>query len=81
MTPLKDFFQFIAWLFEDVLFVPLDALRHLELSTWWGANFFNFIFIIIAAAAFIFWLTKLKEYSDDEQKEADKHFGKYWDRS
>lgn len=81
MTPLTDFFHFIAWLFEDVLFVPMNALRHWQDTTWWGANILNFIFIIIAAAAFIFWMKQLKKYNDEEQREADKHFGKYWNRS
>jgi len=65
---MKDFFEGIAWLFENVLFIPFDALRKLQLDSWLLANFMNWIFMIIGAAAFIYWMLQLKKF-DDEEKE------------
>lgn len=65
---MRDFFEGIAWLFENVLFIPFDALRTLQLDSWWLANFMNWIFMIIGAAAFIYWMLQLKK-SDDEERE------------
>ena len=44
---MKSFFEGIQFLFVDVLFKPLDFLRSLELSTWFGANTINWIFMIV----------------------------------
>jgi hypothetical protein len=44
---MKAFFEGIQSLFVDFLFVPLDGLRSLELSSWFGANFINWIFMAI----------------------------------
>jgi len=69
---MKDFFEGIAWLFENVLFIPLDALRTLQLDSWWLANIMNWIFMIIGAAAFIYWMLQLKKF-DDEEKAHHNH--------
>ena len=50
---MKDFFYAIQDLFVDVLFLPLDGLRELELENWWAANFVSWIFIVIGIVAFI----------------------------
>lgn len=60
----KGFWEGIASLFEDVLFIPHDALRKLELDTWWGANAISWIFLAIGAVAFVYWLFKLKEFNE-----------------
>ena len=44
---MKSFFEGIASLFVDFLFVPMDMFRELELSNWWTANVINWMFIII----------------------------------
>ena len=44
---LRDIFEGIAYLFEEILFYPLDLLRDLELESWWAANALNFIFILV----------------------------------
>ena len=44
---MKSFFEGIASLFVDFLFVPMDLFRELELSNWWTANIINWLFIIV----------------------------------
>ncbi|MGY5851254.1 DUF6341 family protein [Salegentibacter sp. F14] len=68
---MKDFFEGIAWLFEEVLFIPLDALRELELNSWWAANAVNFIFILIGFAAFFYWMKQLKKFNDNNEENRD----------
>lgn len=68
---MKDFFEGIAWLFEEVLFIPLDALRELELNSWWAANAINFIFILIGLAAFFYWMKQLKKFNDNDEENRD----------
>ncbi|WP_081209467.1 DUF6341 family protein [Salegentibacter sediminis] len=68
---MKDFFEGIAWLFEEVLFIPLDALRKLELDSWWAANAINFIFILIGFAAFFYWMKQLKKFNDNNEENRD----------
>ncbi|MAP81652.1 MAG: uracil phosphoribosyltransferase [Aequorivita sp.] len=63
----KGFWEGIASLFEDLLFLPYDALAALELDSWWLANAINFVFVIIATAAFIYWLGKLKDYNENTE--------------
>ncbi len=68
---MKEIFEGIAWIFEEILFYPLDALRELELSSWWGANALNFIFILVGFAAFFFWMKQLKQYNDNNEEDRD----------
>lgn len=68
---MKDFFEGIASLFEDVLFIPFDLLRDLELESWFLANFMNWIFVIIAFVAFIFWMLQLKKFNDNNEEDRD----------
>ncbi len=68
---MKDFFEGIAWLFEEILFLPFNMLRELELSSWFLANILNWIFIIIAFAAFIFWMLQLKKFNENDEENRD----------
>lgn len=68
---MKDIFEAIAWLFEEVLLIPFNFLRELELSSWWGANALNFIFILVGLAAFIFWMKQLKKFNDNDEENRD----------
>ena len=68
---MKDFFEGIAWIFEEVLFIPLDALRELELDSWWAANAINFIFVLIGFAAFFYWMKQLKKFNDNNEENRD----------
>ncbi|APU68079.1 MAG: uracil phosphoribosyltransferase [Christiangramia sp.] len=66
---LRDLFEAIAWLFEDVLFIPLDWLRHLQDDSWFLANTLNWIFLIIGILAFGFWLKQLRIFEKEEPEE------------
>lgn len=68
---MKEFFEGIASLFEDVLFIPFDLLRDLELESWFLANFMNWIFVVIAFAAFLFWMLQLKKFNDNDEEDRD----------
>ncbi|MCM5662312.1 DUF6341 family protein [Galbibacter mesophilus] len=62
---MSDFFYGIQYLFEEVLFVPLDALRFLD--SWWLSNAINTIFILIGFAAFFYWMKQMKIFSEHEK--------------
>jgi len=66
---MKDFFNAIGDLFVNVLFLPFDALRELELSSWWLANIFSWLFIIIGMVAFVYWMLQLKGYNDNNEED------------
>ena len=61
---MKAFFEAIQFLFEDILLKPLDLLREFELISWFGANFINWIFMIICAAAFVYWIKQLQIFDE-----------------
>ena len=58
---MKSFFEGIAYLFEEILFLPFEALRALELESWTLANSINWIFMLICAAAITYWVMQLKK--------------------
>ncbi|MGB1232068.1 MAG: DUF6341 family protein [Winogradskyella sp.] len=64
---MKDFFYGIQDLFVDVLFAPFDALKALELESWFLANFMSWFFIAIGFVAFIYWMLELKKYDDNDE--------------
>lgn len=66
---MKDFFEGIASLFEDVLFLPLDALRELQDESWWAANGLNFVFVLIVLVAFVYWMLQLKSFDENDQED------------
>ncbi len=72
---MRDLFEGIQTIFEDYLFAPFNSLADLELSSWWLANALNWIFIIIAFAAFIYWMKQLKKFNDrnEEKRETTAH--------
>jgi len=72
---MKDFFYAIQDLFVDVLFLPFDALRELELTNWWAANVVSWILTIIGLIAFVYWMIQLKGYNDrgEEDKSITSH--------
>lgn len=72
--PISDFFHWIGHVFEDFLFIPLEYLRSWQDQTWWGANIFNWIFLIIFFVLFGYWLYKLKVFYDyDKENTAETH--------
>ena len=68
---MKEIFEGIAWLFENVLFVPFNALRELQLTSWFAANIMNWIFLVVGFAAFIYWMLQLKKYNDNNEEDRD----------
>lgn len=66
---MRAFFEGIQSLFEDVLFIPFNALRALELENWWSANLVSWIFILIGITAFIYWLAQLKKFNDNNEED------------
>ena len=68
---MKDFLELIQSLFEDVLFLPFDALRELELESWFAANALNWVFMLVAFAAMIYWMLQLKHYNDNDEEIRD----------
>ncbi|WP_236957602.1 MULTISPECIES: DUF6341 family protein [Joostella] len=62
---MSDFFYGIQDLFENILFIPLDALRFL--NSWWLSNIINCIFIIIGFIAFFLWMKQMIIYSEEEK--------------
>lgn len=65
-----DFWHGIQYLFEEILFVPLDWLRNLQFDSWWLANMVSWVFLLTAAAAFIYWMKRLDDFHDDEKENA-----------
>lgn len=57
---MRAFFEGIQTLFVDFLFLPMDAMRKLELSSWFGANIINWIFMAICVGATWYWIKQLQ---------------------
>jgi hypothetical protein len=68
---MKAFFEGIETLFVDFLFKPLDFLRELELSFWFGANVINWILMIICATAMVYWIKQLKLHKENGEENQD----------
>ena len=66
---MKDFFFAIEDLFVDILFIPFDALRALELDNWWGANIMSWLFLLIGLVAFVYWMKQLKSANDNNEED------------
>lgn len=64
---MKDLFYAIQDLFVNVLFVPYDALRALELESWFAANTISWIFLAIGFAAMVYWMKQLKIFNDNNE--------------
>lgn len=72
---MNDFFNGIADLFVNVLFAPFDALKALELESWFSANIMSWIFIIIGIVAFVYWMLQLNKFNEngEEDKSISSH--------
>jgi len=70
---MKDFFEGIASLFEDVLFIPFDLLRlDVQPDSWLAANGVNIIFVLIGFSFFFYWMKQLKIFSKTEKTDEDE---------
>ena len=72
-SKMRAFFEAIQWLFVDFLFVPLDGLRSLELKTWFLANGVNWIFMIIAATAMVYWVRQIGASKEADAQDTTAH--------
>ena len=68
---VKGFFEGIQWLFENILFLPHEFLRDIELTSWWIANCVNFFFLLIGIVALVYWSKKLKDFDDKGEEDKD----------
>lgn len=68
---MKEFFEAIAWLFEEVLFLPFNVLRELELNNWWLSNSINWIFAIVIFSLLVYWTHQLKIFNDNGEENKD----------
>ena len=68
---MKSFFEAIAYLFKEILFIPLNLLRELELTSWFLANGINWMFLIVGFAAASYWIGQLKKFSDSGEEDTD----------
>lgn len=72
---MKNFFEAIAYLFEEILFVPLNWLRSLEFDNWWLANSFSWLFLCVGFVALIYWVRQLQLFNQrgEENKDPSAH--------
>jgi hypothetical protein len=68
---MKAFFESIAYLFEEILFVPLHALREVELTNWVLSNSMNWLFLLIGFSGMIYWLRQLKKFDANNEEDRD----------
>ena len=68
---MKAFFEGIESLFVDFLFLPLDFLRELELSSWTLANTINWILMFICAYYIVYWCKQLQLHKKNNQENQD----------
>ena len=68
---MKAFFEAIAYLFQEILFIPLNLLRELELTSWFLANLINWVVLIIRLGAASYWIGQLKKFSDSGEEDTD----------
>ena len=72
---MKKIFEGIAWLFEEILFLPYSILRELELTNWAFANTVNWIFLVVGLSAMIYWVLQLNIFDKkgEENKDTTAH--------
>ena len=72
---MKNFFEGIAWIFEEVFFLPFTTLRELENTSWTLASSINWMFLIIGSFAMIYWVLKLNIFhkNGEEDKDTSAH--------
>ena len=65
----KGVFEGIQSFAEDVLFLPYDALRSVEVDNWWLANIVSWILFAIGMVAFVYWMGQLKKANDNGEED------------
>ena len=69
---MTELFYFIEYLFVEILFIPLDFLRILELKNWFLSNSVNFFFITVVSFALIYWTVQLMGFSKTGEEDTDQ---------
>ena len=72
---MKNFFETIASLFEELLFSPFQLLTQVELISWWVANGVSFIFLSVGLIAGVYWINQLRKFdkNGEEKKDSSAH--------
>lgn len=65
----KGVFEGIQSFAENVLFVPYDILRGIELDNWWLANIMSWALFAIGIVAFVYWMGQLKKFNDSGEED------------
>lgn len=65
----KGVFEGIQSITENVLFVPFNMLRAIELDNWWLANIWSWTLMLVGFVAFIYWMGQLKKFSDNDEED------------
>ncbi|MFT4670375.1 MAG: hypothetical protein ACI840_001767 [Ulvibacter sp.] len=65
----KGVFEGIQSIAEDVLFLPYNMLRAIELDNWWLANIVSWTLMLIGFVAFIYWMGQLKKFNDNDEED------------
>ena len=65
----KEFFEGIQSITEDVLFLPYNMLRAIELDNWWLANIVSWTLMLVGFVAFIYWMGQLKKFNDNNEED------------
>ncbi|GAK74814.1 MULTISPECIES: DUF6341 family protein [Nonlabens] len=77
---MKEFFEGIAYFFEEILLAPFSALAELELENWWLANTVSWICIAILIVALGYWIKQLRIFEangeEDHTQTAHSFLGK-----
>lgn len=68
---MKAFFEGIAWLFEEILFLPYDLLRQIEANSWTLSNTVNWIFVLVGFSALIYWILQLNSFDKNGEEDKD----------
>ena len=68
---MRGFWEGIQTIFVDYMFAPMDALRRWELSSWFGANLINWIFMIICTIAMVYWVKQLRIFEENNEEVQD----------
>tara|TARA_B100000902_G_C26842906_1_gene684294 strand:+ start:354 stop:581 length:228 start_codon:yes stop_codon:yes gene_type:complete len=68
---MKNFFEGIAWLFEEILFIPYNIFRELEVTSWTLSNSVNWIFMIVGFLAMVYWIVQLNIFDKNGEEDKD----------
>ncbi len=68
---MKSFFEGIQYLFEQILFMPMNFFAKTELGNWWIANIMNWIFLLICCYFMVYWLRQLQIFKKNNEDDQD----------